>query len=995
MKKLLKNLFLCVVTAALLTALLIGVFSSSAASDDPADSYQKQTAPYEDPSIDLWFEHSFKKVFTSDTTSSGMDTYSVYMAKNEIENAQFVLYSDTTHTGLTAEVSQFTNENGDKIKTELLYEMYVTTENLNTTSVLGSTEENTIIREGETPDPLAPFWCIEAFQLNGGKSQAFLIKLRTTADTPSGWYSAQVDIKDAKGNIIKTATVFAYVWDFELSEETAFQSAFIIQNNKNFGGSYKQFYDYLLENRLVGMDVPGGTIKSTNPYLTNPRVNAIRVSHDGNGSADYPSYMDNEFHYSSYTAIYNDLKNSDVWDTVKDKLYFYTVDEPMSREQQDAIIQSTGGAANSGHTITEVIQRDKLLDAYWGGEYPQTVIPYHQNHPYPYYYYQKPLSSYAQADLMDSTQAMIDTDSCRVWCPHLDAFTPREELLKVDYNNTYATSKIRTLTGVISGMYSTGTAGNYLYYPGYYDWDGMYGEFPDRVFSDIAVKKAKTGSDSYKMWAYLAGASNSYTYCHHLIENTGLQTKMLFWQFYQNDITGYLYYATNEWAGGDKTVTGNWTESSWPTRVHTYADGYNIYGMGVLFYAPAHGTLFVTNGVVGTIRVEIMRDGVEEYQMLKMLEEYKGNEVSKGIVGKVSNNVVDYLSLPGYSTAGWDSDMDEYDIMASVRKSLGHQVEAAVLEGQCDHNYDDGKVIKEATCLKMGTLRRTCTLCGAENDEIIPTLHAVGDTFEKVSGTAATCLTNGSEIMKCTVCGFEKKVETTAFHLDPEHYLYEYKSDKVHHIKCAVCNENIDTGNHVYLEEITATCTEDGEKLNVCKYCDYTVSQGTVSAKGHNLTESKVDATCTEDGYQGLACTRCDYTEATVIPATGHGDSVITEKAPTCTEAGYERESCETCGEILSETVKEALGHKFSGGTCTVCGEADPDWVEPEYTLGDINGDGAINGKDSNQLKQILSGGTVPTEIEQKAADVNGDGTVNGVDANVFAQFLAGAIGGF
>ena len=96
MKKLLKNLFLCAVCAALLTALLVGVFTSSAASDDPADSYQRQAAPYEDSSIDLWFEHSFKKVFTSDTTHSGMDTYSVYMAKNEVENAQFVLYSDVT-----------------------------------------------------------------------------------------------------------------------------------------------------------------------------------------------------------------------------------------------------------------------------------------------------------------------------------------------------------------------------------------------------------------------------------------------------------------------------------------------------------------------------------------------------------------------------------------------------------------------------------------------------------------------------------------------------------------------------------------------------------------------------------------------------------------------------------------------------------------------------------------------------------------------------------
>ena len=79
------------------------------------------------------------------------------------------------------------------------------------------------------------------------------------------------------------------------------------------------------------------------------------------------------------------------------------------------------------------------------------------------------------------------------------------------------------------------------------------------------------------------------------------------------------------------------------------------------------------------------------------------------------------------------------------------------------------------------------------------------------------------------------------------------------------------------------------------------------------------------------------------------------------------------------------------GGKCTVCGEED----ESFYTLGDINADGAINGKDSNQLKQIISGSSMPTDAEQLAADVNGDGSINGVDANMFAQFLAGALGGF
>ena len=62
-------------------------------------------------------------------------------------------------------------------------------------------------------------------------------------------------------------------------------------------------------------------------------------------------------------------------------------------------------------------------------------------------------------------------------------------------------------------------------------------------------------------------------------------------------------------------------------------------------------------------------------------------------------------------------------------------------------------------------------------------------------------------------------------------------------------------------------------------------------------------------------------------------------------------------------------------------------------TLGDINNDGAVNGKDSNVMKQILSGATMPTETEEKAADVTKDGNLNGNDANILSRFLAGAIG--
>ena len=110
MKGLLKTAVL-VITA----LILVCTAFAATASDDPADSYQKQTAPAEDNTLSMWFEHSAKKVLTSDKSPSGMDTYSAYMAKNEIENIQFVLYSDTTKAGMSATVSEFKDALGNTI----------------------------------------------------------------------------------------------------------------------------------------------------------------------------------------------------------------------------------------------------------------------------------------------------------------------------------------------------------------------------------------------------------------------------------------------------------------------------------------------------------------------------------------------------------------------------------------------------------------------------------------------------------------------------------------------------------------------------------------------------------------------------------------------------------------------------------------------------------------------------------------------------------------
>ena len=113
-------------------------------------------------------------------------------------------------------------------------------------------------------------------------------------------------------------------------------------------------------------------------------------------------------------------------------------------------------------------------------------------------------------------------------------------------------------------------------------------------------------------------------------------------------------------------------------------------------------------------------------------------------------------------------------------------------------------------------------------------------------------------------------------------------------------------------------------------------------------------------------------------------------------KSGYAVFACFSCGSFYEEE-KSPLGHKFDAAGKCHCGAVDPDYEggEGEYCLGDVNGDGAINGKDSNLLKQILSGAVAVTEEMIAVCDMHKDGSINGMDANLLARYIAGEIAGF
>ncbi len=748
----------------LLTVLMLaGVASASvmtsSATGDPADSYVVQTAPNEDSDIQMWFNHANVKVFMEDTTPSGKDTYSIYMAKNEYQGAHVTLYSPSvTKSLITAEIGTFTamDGSGAEMTAELFYEAYIKCENLDTTDVLGVNDPaDSFIRNGVIPDPIFNIEDINQkdgpghFTLTAGKTQTLYIKVKSELDTPSGWYSAQFNVLDNAGNVIKTATVYAYVWDFEIPEANHLQTAIFIGCGTTglTDAQYKLYYDYLLDNRICAMDPPGGMVTTNEndetvptSYLTNPRVTTFRV---GEKNLNLQNLLSSD----KVTAAYTALSASEEWDVIKDKAFFYVCDEPRSQQQKD---NSTVGNL----TVNQVLGRADLCANLWDGAW--SLVAFDENHPYynpgaPAVYdttHPAPYGYPSNLALVNGTYLTTDDKSGRfdayddavkglmgdsdlnVWCNKLDVYTPHDVIVSVGYDGTRRTTKVKNMNGVISGFDCTNPASCY------FDWDTKYNKSFLERFNDYQAAKAAQNVE-IKHWVYQCGQGPDYTYCNHTIANTGLQTELLFWQTMQVGGTGYLYYDSTEWGsvsceGSNNTYDGALVSNRWKPHVQTTggAGGSTVtyYGNGVLFYGTDMRAFMRAsnrnkeNGSklpVATIRVEQMRDGIEDYEMLYLYGEKYGEAAKEAFIERVSNNVVDYLSMPSFDRSDYAASMTDEDIFAQIRIELGNAIEA---NDTHEHTWDEGVVTVEPTYKTTGIRTYTCTECGETYSEEIPVL---------------------------------------------------------------------------------------------------------------------------------------------------------------------------------------------------------------------------------------------------------------------------------
>ena len=177
-------------------------------------------------------------------------------------------------------------------------------------------------------------------------------------------------------------------------------------------------------------------------------------------------------------------------------------------------------------------------------------------------------------------------------------------------------------------------------------YEDIYGSLSDRLASYVEKY------DNREVWTYVCWEPGD-PFMNLYVNELGIDHRILFWQQYLVGSTGFLYWSTTHWQYVENDPWENIATVPWITN--------DVYGDGSLIYP---GEKYGINGPCGSVRLEACRDGVEDYELISMVEKILGKEASMGFVNRVTTAVDEC-----------NRDSSNFD---SVRIEMGNALEAAL-----------------------------------------------------------------------------------------------------------------------------------------------------------------------------------------------------------------------------------------------------------------------------------------------------------------------------
>jgi len=132
------------------------------------------------------------------------------------------------------------------------------------------------------------------------------------------------------------------------------------------------------------------------------------------------------------------------------------------------------------------------------------------------------------------------------------------------------------------------------------------------------------------VWTYVCWEPGE-PYLDLYINMTGLQNRLIFWQNHNLSANGFLYWSSNYW----NSVDDPWTDGTTVKWLSHY-----VFGDGSVLY---NGNKVGIDGPCSSLRLEHVRDGVDDYTYLEMLSEYgMSDEAIEKLVNSVTSSLTEY-----------------------------------------------------------------------------------------------------------------------------------------------------------------------------------------------------------------------------------------------------------------------------------------------------------------------------------------------------------------
>ncbi len=145
-------------------------------------------------------------------------------------------------------------------------------------------------------------------------------------------------------------------------------------------------------------------------------------------------------------------------------------------------------------------------------------------------------------------------------------------------------------------------------------------------FDERMAERKAAGDD---VWWYVCWEPGD-PYNNLFVDQKGVQHRILFWQQFAYHVDGFLYWGANYW--------GN-VADPWASMVTVPELSTEVYGDGSLLYNGSHVGL---EDACPSLRLIAVRDGVDDFEMLRMAEETFGRDWVDEKIAKVTPSLTNY-----------------------------------------------------------------------------------------------------------------------------------------------------------------------------------------------------------------------------------------------------------------------------------------------------------------------------------------------------------------